>query len=273
MTQSWRSNIIRLPFNQDWALNHPNYLEALDFVIDQAGSRGAYTLLDLQWLDATTPRGTNGDGSANFVPPLPNLQTVEAWQLIAARYSTENAVLYDIFNEPHDALSDDRNQLLGMRNDGTTFPLSSDRVSMAEWQPWAAKLVNTIRLQNPNALIFIPGTNWAYDLRGFPIPSLDGVVYSSHVYRNKGDDWQGAFGDLSNSHPVFVGEWGGGAGDLDWGQRLELFLRERNLGWTAWSWSDDPHLIERPLAPNFAPTEFGTLVRNSLQSLTAAAQT
>lgn len=121
--------------------------------------------------------------------PLPNLQTVEAWQIIAARYSNENAVLYDIFNEQHDALADDRNQLRGLRSDGTTFPLSSSRVSMAEWQPWAERLVNTIRLQNPNALIFVPGINWAYDLRGFPIPNLDGVVYSTHVYRNKGDDW------------------------------------------------------------------------------------
>jgi hypothetical protein len=75
--QSWRSNIIRLPFNQDWALsrqdyNAESYLDAFDYCIESAASLGAYSLLDLQWLDAKTPRGTNSDGTVNFVPPLPD---------------------------------------------------------------------------------------------------------------------------------------------------------------------------------------------------------
>src|SRR5436305_3277981 len=53
----WRANIVRLPFNQDWALSRPGYdaepyLSALDSVIGMAARRGAYILLDLQWLDA-----------------------------------------------------------------------------------------------------------------------------------------------------------------------------------------------------------------------------
>src|SRR5512146_3230703 len=57
MVLSWRANVIRVPFNQDWALNGRNnfsaedYRAALDQVIDWAAALGAYTILDLQWLD------------------------------------------------------------------------------------------------------------------------------------------------------------------------------------------------------------------------------
>jgi hypothetical protein len=95
---------------------------------------------------------------------------------------------------------------------------------------------------------------------------LQGVVYSTHVYRNKGSDWDNAFGDLSRDVAVFAGEWGGGDIDVDWGRTLAAYLGERNMGWTAWSWSDYPHLVEPPLAPPYNPTEFGSLVRNLLAS-------
>jgi endoglucanase len=267
--ESWRANIVRLPFNQDWALAREGYdpkpyLAALDFVIDAAASRGAYTLLDLQWLDASTSRGTNADGSTNFVPPLPDQKSIELWGQLAARYAGEEAVIFDIFNEPHDALPDDPLQLAGIRQNGTVFPLPSRKVSMAEWQPWALQLVMAIRAESPDALIFVSGVNWAYDLRGFPLPGVQGVVYSTHVYTNKGNNWDQAFGDLSATQPVFVGEWGGGPDDLPWGRNLLDYLNQRGIGWTAWSWSDNPRLLQLPIAPNYVPTEFGQLVHAAL---------
>ena len=44
ITGGWGANVVRLPFNQAWALGQPGYdpsryLEALDFVIDQAAAR------------------------------------------------------------------------------------------------------------------------------------------------------------------------------------------------------------------------------------------
>lgn len=269
---TWQANIVRVPFNQDWALPREGYdpgpyLSALDFVIDACASEGAYTLLDLQWLDATTPRGHNSDGSNNFVAPLPNLLSIEVWRQLAARYAGEPAVLYDIFNEPHDALADDPVQLLGMGPDGATFPLPSGRVGMAEWQPWAMQLIAAIRDQNPQALIFVPGTNWAYDLRGFPLAGETGIIYSTHVYRSKGNNWDDAFGALSTSYPVFAGEFGGGPDDVQWGTMLIDYFREHGIGWTAWSWADEPHLVEMPLAPDYRPTAFGQIVLNALTAV------
>ena len=63
IVKDWNCNIIRLPLNQDWALNGrgersaDDYLNDLDRVVHWASRAGAYTLLDLQWLDADRPFG------------------------------------------------------------------------------------------------------------------------------------------------------------------------------------------------------------------------
>jgi endoglucanase len=90
---------------------------------------------------------------------------------------------------------------------------------------------------------------------------LSNVVYSSHVYSNKGTDWAKAFGNLAETQPVFVGEFGGEdtPDDLDFVSKLVAYLQDRDIGWTAWSWFNDPFLVNR-----YAPTKFGSLVRGQL---------
>lgn len=261
IVQEWGCNIVRLPFNQDFVLCGRNgllaeqYQQALDQVISWNAMFGAYTLLDLQWLDAQRIYG----GDRNFVAPLPNMDSIVLWTILAARYQEESAVLYDIFNEPHDRLPDD--PYLLNKEDGTTHPPGQFAVTMAMWQPWARQLVSAIRAQNPRSLIFVSGVNWGYDLRGMPM-ELSNVVYSSHVYSNKGTDWAGAFGNLAETAPVFVGEFGGQdtPGDLEFVRRLIGYLQQRGIGWTAWSWFNQPFLVNR-----YAPTKFGALVKRQLE--------
>lgn len=263
---SWGANLVRVPFNQSHALGRreidsDTYLKALDQVIELARTRAIYTLLDLQWLDSSSPRGDIA-GRTNFVAPLPDADSLQVWSQLACRYRDDTSVLYDIFNEPHDPLPDDPIELLGILPDGSLVPLRLRRVDFAEWIPWARHLTAAIRSQNPSALIFISGIDWGYDLRGFPIQGLENVVYSTHVYPGKRPSWKSAFGRLSRKHPVFVAEWGGTEKDLPWGRKLKDYLDRRQIGWAAWSWCDHPRLIEN--GSGNRPTAFGQLVRDSL---------
>lgn len=236
----WNSSIVRLPLNQDWALNgrgafsDEDYLKAIDQVIAWAASHGAYTLLDLQWLSMEKVFGRLGDGSPNRIAPLPDFDSPRFWRKLADRYRSEPAVLFDLYNEPHDC-------------------------SAADWVHWAKLLLHTIRDAHPSALCFVSGIDWAYDLRGVPFDAPN-VVYSTHVYPGKTMLWSRAFGYLSGDVPLFAGEWGGTAGHLEWGRRAAAYFRELGMGWTAWSWSDHPHLVKAG-----APTEFGELVRAELR--------
>jgi len=262
VVRDWGCNVIRLPFNQDFALRGragrpgEEYRAALDQVIYWASMFGAYTLLDLQWLDADRVYG----GIRNFVAPLPNVDSIELWTLLAAKYKDEPAVLYDIFTEPHDRLDYDPFPL--NKDDGGTYPAEQRAVTASEWQPWARRLTRAIQTESPNAVVFVAGTNWGYDLRGMPM-DLPNVVYSSHVYANKGDDWPGAFGDLSRSVPVFLGEFGGrdSPEELDFVRRLLMYAEKMGIGWTAWSWSNEPFLVNQ-----YAPTRFGEVVQRELAS-------
>jgi hypothetical protein len=260
IVREWACTIIRLPFNQDFALrgrsgwSGEEYRAALDQVIYWASMFGACTLLDLQWLDADRIYG----GSRNFIAPLPNFESFALWTLLAARYKDEPAVLYDIYTEPHDRLGDDPYPM--SKPDGSAYPAEHRAVTAGDWQPWARRLIKAIRTESPNAVAFVAGTNWAYDLRGVPM-DLPNVVYSSHVYSNKGDDWSPAFGDLSRSVPVFLGEFGGQdtPEELDFVRRLVAYAESLGIGWTAWSWFNEPFLVTR-----YAATQFGEVVRREL---------
>lgn len=283
----WGARILRLPFNQEFVLRGRRtqsgaaYLDALDRVIAWAAAHGCYTLLDLQWLDADRVFGMNADFSFNRVAPLPDAGSVEVWRILAARYRDEPAVLFDLFNEPHDPLPDDDHSLIGVCADGTLATLPGRRVRMREWQPWARLLIATIRDVHPSALIFVSGVRWAYDLRGMPLVDpagapLPNIVYSTHVYVSSRtallrfgsleQDWDRAFGRLAEHVPVFVGEWGGTDEHLDWGARLRRYLDAREIGWTAWSWADWPCLVASCRTRDYSATAFGALVFDALQN-------
>lgn len=297
MVRDWGANVIRVPFNQDWALNGRRgfpaaaYLEALDQVIFWISRRGAYTILDLHWLDSDRGRGLNRDGSCNRVPALPTTDSIAVWSVLAQRYRSEPAVLFDVFNEPHDPIRGDATVLEGIRENGTTYPMRRRRVTMAQWRPWARHLVRAIRQEHPRSLIFVPGISWAYDLRGLPLTiaehsaeSFPNIVYSTHVYPWNGcplrprrrarsitrarPSWREAFGSLSRRAPVFIGEWGGRSEHVAWGEALARYARWLGLGWTAWSWADSPRLVVDAQNQCFEETDFGRVVRRHLATAT-----
>jgi len=269
MVVNWGANILRIPFNQDWALRGRNghkaeeYLAALDRVILWASAFGAYTILDLQWLDADTVLGTTG-GKNNYVAPTPNADTIVLWNTLAARYRDESAVLFDLLNEPHNRLPDDPHPIHLLDGNGHVVESDTNSVGAAQWVPWATKLVNEVRKIRPNGLILVGGVNWAYDLRGIRV-NAPNIVYSAHIYPRSGaSPWANALGS-ADQVPVFIGEWGGEGRDTTFGHALADTMRHKGLCWTAWSWVDAPQLVQPPRAPQYLPTNFGKIVRAELR--------
>jgi hypothetical protein len=299
IVDAWGATIIRVPFCQEYALDgrgrstSGDYLAAVDQVIAWGAERGAYTLLDLHWLSPDLTFGITRVGGPNRVPPLPDARTADVWRLIAARYRDEPAVLFDLFNEPHDPIvrrddpaASDTRPLLDIDDSGSLRPHVGRRVDMAIWQRWARHLLGAVRSEHPRALVFVSGVDWAYDLRGMPLRAPDGegeaanVVYSTHVYpwsgrpaggrlRDRARRWFGhdrlswgaAFGHLSSRVPVFAAEWGGGDADVTWGARLAAYLTVRDIGWTAWSWRDRPRLTS---GATYSASPFGAVVRDAI---------
>jgi endoglucanase len=275
IVSEWRSNVIRIPFNQDWCLNGrgsytaEDYLASLDQVISWASEMGAYSILDLQWLDADTAYGTSdhpGQGRVtNRVPPTPNELTIDLWRILASRYKNESAILFDLLNEPHDALDDDPHPLNLIGADGAVVSSNQKHFPAREWVRWASLLTTVIRDIKSEGILLIGGVNWAFDLSEIVVDAPN-IVYSTHVYANRSRKlWPRALG-RHREVPVFVGEWGGAEQDLEFGVDFARELQRRGLGWTAWSWSDFPRLVTQTRGPAFEPTPFGALVRDELTS-------
>jgi aryl-phospho-beta-D-glucosidase BglC (GH1 family) len=274
IVSDWGANIIRVPFNQDWALcgrkecSPEEYRASLDKVISWASARGAYTILDLQWLNAETVYGYTQHPirgkTPNRVAPTPDANSSILWRMLAERYRDEPAVLFDLFNEPHEPLGDDFLPIRVIGPDGEVVESDTCLVGPKEWVPWATRLVAEIRTVRPKGLVLVGGVDWAFDLRGVRVEA-PGIVYSAHIYpHHKPGTWWKALG-AAGEVPVFIGEWGGTAGDLGFGRRLSQRLRRLGLGWTAWSWVDYPELVQTPRVPDYEPTAFGVLVRSQLR--------
>jgi hypothetical protein len=272
---AWNAKIIRLPLNQDWVLrgvgpfSNQVYLQDIDQIIRWAANAGMYTLLDLQNLDVDprNPYGyfiRHGRRQNNYIAPMPDNLSLSFWERLASRYKNQPAVLYDIHNEPHPPLGNDGRYPRYLRP-------ATQAGWIRMWHEWVRKIERVIHCVHPDAVLFISGWNWALDLSSMPVPLPGGTyvpnaVYSTHVYyhgsghprrTDREDDWRHwfAFRRLRLVHPIFIGEWGGVSGELEWGHWLETYLRTLHrmssgkwqglAGWTAWSWADYPYLVRR----------------------------
>jgi hypothetical protein len=252
---AWGANLVRVPFNQEWLLDDATYLDELSQVAALAAARGIYVLFDLQWLAWGQERGSNPDGSNVATPPLPDENSPRTWQKLAARFGEDPSILFDLLNEPHDRLRDDRFPLLAA--DGT--PLHSPVVTTSIWHAWARRLHDEIRPFAPHTLLFVSGVDWGFHCAPLDLP---GIVHAAHVYPHPGKstraDWERGFGALCRTRPVVVTELGP-VDNLAPVEELLDYLDALGLGWAAWSWRDAPALTE-----NGAPTAFGQLVRARL---------
>ena len=232
VVEGWRSNVVRIPFVQSLVVNSSvsrDYIEELRQIVKWLAELGAYTILDLQWLDREIVVGP-GD---NRVPPEPNNASIVCWDILARAFQGVPHVIFDLFNEPHG-------------------------ISAERWVDWAYVLSGAVRAVDLERVVMVSGVDWGYDLRGVAL-QIPKVIYSTHVYRVKGDQWDRCSGDRAWEVPVFAGEFGGNDEDLIWGEELLDYFEERAMGWTAWSWRDKPHLQH-----GGEPTAFGDLVRSRL---------
>ena len=248
LADNWKINIVRLPINQQWWLNdeNGNYRQLITERIDSLKSRNIYTIFDLQWINTMVK-----------ISPLPNQQSVELMKQVATMYKNEPAVLYDIYNEPRDCTHKD-------------------------WAAWAAKLVEAIQGVHADALIFVNGIDWGYDLGGFmtnPLPYKN-IVYGAHLYpqkpgsgyKNKAEFDKYWKGILNKNLPLFIGEIGPEEPNYNNEEQLAAFIDPHltmidslGLGYTAWSWHDKPYLTKNGSGRPDSLTIFGKRIFENLQ--------
>lgn len=271
---NWNAHVIRLSVREHfWAGTGPwqndggaFYRQLVDDVVNLAAGRGAYIVIDLHCFRA--PREVH----ATF------------WHAVAEKYKNHPAVLFELFNEPHDI------SWHVWKNGGfvSTEPKQTDALTenndkLAGFDSIGMQaLVDEVRDTGAKNIVIVGGLDWAYDLSGILNGyALDdrgghGIVYSTHVYPWK-SDWRGKFMEAAEKYPIFIGECGAPEERLDfipperhedpstWVPDFLGLVQEHQYHWTAWSFHPKaaPVLLQDW---SYEPTRYwGVPAREALQ--------
>ncbi|HZT40689.1 MAG TPA: cellulase family glycosylhydrolase [Chthonomonadaceae bacterium] len=277
--QDWHVNIIRLPLAQDRWFGKASeqkdegkaYRGLVKQVVEECASQGCYLLLDLHWSDA----GEWGQQIGQHA--MPDKNSVTFWQDCARAYKNNSAVLFDLYNEPHDVSWD------VWLHGGTVTENDRQRGYTKTYEAVGMQtLLDTVRSAGAKNVVVAGGLDWAYDLSGFlegkqlSDPHGHGVIYANHDYPFKGDTfekWLAKMEKATSAIPVIVSEFGADgasrrrkpepSGD-QWILQVLQALQEHHWNWIAWDLhpSAGPTLISDW---NYTPTpHFGIYVKEAL---------
>src|SRR5262249_14779035 len=275
--REWRVNIIRLPLSQDrWFGKAPEqkdsgqaYRELVNKVVGACASQGCYVMLDLHWSDA----GEWGKNIAQHV--MPDHNSLAFWKDVAAAYKDHPAVLFDLYNEPHDVSWDVwlKGGIVTERNRRAGTEMTLEAVGMQE-------LLDAVRETGAKNVVVAGGINWAYDLSGIvdgkrlADPKGNGVVYACHYYPNKDpiDKWVEKIKVAQKQFPVIIGEFGTEPlGPQAPGRRAEGWVRDAlaaldDPDWDWIAWDMHPQAGPRLVSDwKYTPTPtFGVYVKAAL---------
>ncbi len=264
--KSWHINTVRVPLNEDcWlginGVNAPyggaNYRSAIGSYVTALHNAGLLVILDLHWNapGATLATGQQVMTDADHSPAF--------WTSVATYFKTDPAVIFDLYNEPHDI----------------PWPCWRDGCTTSGgWQAAGMQsLVDAVRSTGATQPVLLGGLGWSSDLSQWltykPTDPANQTAASFHVYNFSGCStsacWASAVGPVAASVPVVTGEIGENdcvtafiAAYMAWADTNGVSY----LGWTwnTWDCSSGPALIS---AYDGTPTSFGIGFRDHLAAL------
>ena len=117
--KTWGVNAVRVPLNEAcWngesyvnaAYAGTNYINAIKAYVSLLNSNGMVAILDLHWTDGDytgTPRQLLLGPRRFCQKPMPDAaQAIPFWTSVASTFKGNNAVIFDLFNEPYPSRAD-----------------------------------------------------------------------------------------------------------------------------------------------------------------------
>lgn len=204
----WGSNCIRLTVKEQFWFGESihqkdggaAYRKLIDDIITFTANRGAYVVLDLHHFRA------------------PRERDIRFWSAAAKVYANHPAVLFDIFNEPHDISWEvwRNGGFVGKKGkvDESAFLSEEEKKKNQGFESCGMqRLVEVVRSTGARNIIIAGGCHWANDLSGvvngyaLEDKTGNGIMYSWHTY-----NWHGGWERILpvlEKYPVYLGEFGG----------------------------------------------------------------
>ncbi len=252
---SWNVHVVRVPLNEDcWlgingvkpAYGGAAYRTAVGGFLRLLESNGMNVILDLHW-------NVPGTELAAGQQKMPDFDHSPAfWRSVASWFGQDRAVLFDLYNEPHDV--------------GWTCWLRGCMVD--GWRAVGMQgLVTTVRRTGAQNVLMLGGLGWAGDLTRWhahmPSDPLGQLVASWHDYNFGGcvtqTCWEAQVAGVGEAAPILFGEFGETGCGHSFVDSLMAWADGQGIGYLAWTWDawptcDGPTLI---LDYSGTPTTYG----------------
>ena len=292
--KSWGPvNAVRVPLNEAcWnaesyvnsSFAGTNYINAIKSYVSLLNSNGIVAILDLHWTDGTyTGPGKGACTTANQAEafcqkPMPDAaQSVPFWTSVANAFKGNDAVIFDLFNEPFPEQADNTNETEGWQcllNGGSSC------VGLSYTAAGMQTLVNAVRSAGANNVIMLGGLEWSNDLTQWlqhePTDPDHDLAASWHSYNfnacSNQSCWTSQVAPVAASVPVIAGEIGENDCAGSYITPLTSWAEGQGISFVAWAWNADFACSSGPgLITDYTgtPTGYGAAYKAVLQALPA----
>jgi len=283
--KGWNINAVRVPLNEAcWngesyvkpQFRGANYRRAVEAFVRLLNRNGMVAILDLHWTDGlyTGPSAGCSSARATCQKPMPDAaQARPFWASVARAFKGNNAVIFDLFNEP--------------------FPERAAGASESEgWRCWLRggqctgigyrvagmqTLVNAIRGTGARNVIMLGGLEYSNDLTQWlshkPADRDHNLVASWHSYNfntcSTQSCWVSQVAPVIARVPVIAGEIGENDCAGGYINSLMPWLDARSTSYLGWAWNADFNCSSGPsLITSYSgtPTAYGRAFRAHLRS-------
>jgi hypothetical protein len=281
----WDVNAVRIPLNEAcWngesyvnsAYAGANYQKAIRRFVNLLNNNGIVAILDLHWTDGAYSGPGAGCSSAQAVcqKPMPDAaQAIPFWTSVAKTFKGNNAVIFDLFNEPYpdQATGSETAGWQCWRNGGTCAGIGYQVAGMQS-------LVNAVRSTGARNVLMLGGLAWSNDLTQWlqhkPADPDHNLVASWHSYNfntcSTKACWASQVRPVIHKVPVIAGEIGENDCADTYISPLMKWLDFWHTSYLAWAWNADFNCSSGPgLITSYAghPTAYGIGYRRHLRFL------
>jgi endoglucanase len=262
---SWYINAVRLPLNEDCWLgingaparySGARYRRAIHQYVISLNRAGFYVVLDLHWNAPGTAQATGQE-------PMADLDHApEFWSSVSRAFAADPAVIFDLYNEPHDISWQ-------CWRDGCVLPEGWRTAGMQT-------LLDAVRSTGAGQPVIATGLDWGNDLSSWlqfrPHDPANQLVAGLHVYNDLGCTtvacWNAEVRPVTRTVPVVAAELGDKACSGAFVSSFMNWADSIGMSYLGWSWNlwgcAGPALIS---SWDGQPTAYGNVLREHLADL------
>jgi endoglucanase len=284
--KKWDINAVRVPLNEAcWngesyvnpAYAGANYRRAVRRYVSLLNRNGLVAILDLHWTDGAYTGPSSGCSSAEALcqKPMPDAaEAVPFWTSVARTFGHNDAVVFDLFNEPYPERATGASYREGWHcwlDGGTCTGISYQVAGMQT-------LVSAVRSTGATNVIMLGGLEYANDLDGWlahePTDPDHDLAASWHSYNfntcSTASCWKSQVAPVIAKVPLIAGEIGENDCADGYIDPLMHWLDARSTSYLAWAWNADFGCSTGPgLITSYAgtPSGYGRGYRAHLRAL------